>query len=278
MGAWFANFLSSNGYQVVICDKNTTAAKRMATKKRFKIVSNPIRAAQMSEIVLFATPTLTTKSLLKQISDRIARTTLLVEISSIKEPVRKTVQALSRRGIKIMSIHPMFGPGATTLKGKSIIIAQQPVDCNLSKRLVSVFSKRGAKIIRSSMADHDRLVATTLTLPHLMNFAFVETLKRVGLSIDRARDVGGTTFNLQLLIAEALYHENPHNEVSILADNKHSQTVLTTFIRQTNRARRQRRTELLRRLSSNAAYVRKSKQFGKAHARFTAAVEASNGS
>ncbi len=275
MGAWFANFLSSNGYEVIICDKNVTAARRMTRSKGFKFDPNPIRAAQVSEIVLFATPTLTTKSLLKKITQQTARTTLLVEISSIKEPVRKTIENLNRRGARIMSIHPMFGPGSN-LMGKSIIIAQEPANCVPARKLLSTFTKRGAKIIRSSLEDHDQLVATTLALPHWMNFAFVETMKCTGLSLDKARDMGGTTFKLQLLIAEALYHESLHNEASILTDNKHNRKTLAYFTQQIKQLQRETPTELLGRLRSDSAYVRKSKLFNRAHERFIAAVEASS--
>jgi prephenate dehydrogenase len=280
MGAWFANFLSGNGYQIVVCDKDAAAARSLAKKNGFKFVKNPIQAAQLSEIVLLATPTLATKSLLKKIAAHTARTPLLVEISSIKEPVRKTIRTLTQHGTQIMSIHPMFGPDVRSLTGKSIIVAHEPHDCAPARKLLSILRKRGGKIIRSSPKDHDQLMATTLALSHLMNFAFIETIKQAGLTLDKARDIGGTTFKLQLLIAEALYHESPQNEASILADNKHNRRTFATFVEQIDQVRdiiqRKPTSELLSRLRSDATYVRKSKLFSTAHERFVAAVEASS--
>jgi prephenate dehydrogenase len=279
MGAWFAKFLSANGYKIIICDTDATAARSLAKKNGFKFVKSPTQAAQLSEIVLLATPTLATKSLLKKIASQTPQTPLLVEISSVKQPIKQTIETLTRHGTKIMSIHPMFGPGARSLTGNSILVAHEPRNCAPARKLLSILSKRGGKIIRSNLKDHDRLMATTLALPHLMNFAFVETIRQAGLSLDKARDVGGTTFKLQLLIAEALYHESLYNEASILADNKHNRKIFATFIQQIDEVRdmiqRKRLAELVGRLRSDTTYVRKNKLFSTAHERFVAAIEAS---
>lgn len=278
MGAWFANFLSENGYDIVISDKKMYAARR-SRKRGFRFVKDPTQAAQLSEIVLLATPTRATKSLLRRVTSHVSRTILIVEISSVKQPLRKTIQSLTRYGAQIMSIHPMFGPGTTSLTGKSIIVAQEPPKCPPAKILLSVLAKKGARIIRTNLEDHDQLVATTLALPHLMNFAFIETVRKVGLPLDKVLELGGTTFKLQLLIAEALYHENPDNEASILADNKHNTRAFGTYVQQIQEVRdiiqSKPQPELLRRLRNDLTYVRSDRLFSSAHDRFVAAVEAS---
>jgi prephenate dehydrogenase len=143
-----------------------------------------------------------------------------------------------------------------------------------------MLSEKGVRIIRSTLEEHDQLVATTLALPHLMNFAFIETIRKAGLPLDRLRELGGTTFKLQLLIAEALCHESANNEASILQDNPHNVETFSTFAQQIHQVRdiirRKSQVELLRRLSDDAAYVRGDRLFGRAHERFAAAVEVSS--
>jgi prephenate dehydrogenase len=279
MGRWFADFLTENGYKIIISDKNERVARNLAKKKRFRFVESAAEAARLSEIVILATSTLTTKTLLRNITSHTTRSTLIVEISSIKQPVKKTIRSLTRGGAKIMSIHPMFCPGSDDLTGKSVIVAQEPRNCKAATRFLLAFAKKGAKIIRSSLDDHDRLVATTLALPHLMNFAFVEAVRKTGIPIEKIRELGGTTFNLQLLIAEALYHESAINEASILADNTYNTKAFSSFAQQMNEFRRitQRsaKSELRRRLRNDATYLRSDKLFRMAHERFVAAVEAS---
>jgi len=279
MGRWFADFLSRDGYKIIISDKNERVGRNLAKKKRFTFVKSATEAARLSEIVILATPTLATKTLLRKLTSHTSGTTLLVEISSIKQPVKKTIRSLTRGGAKIISIHPMFGPGANNLTDKSVIVAQEPRNCTAAKRLLSVLAKNGVRIIRSSLDDHDRLVATTLALPHLMNFAFIEAIRKTGIPLKKIREMGGTTLKLQLLIAEALYHESLSNEVSILADNTHNTRAFAGFARQMNEvgriAERNAKSELLRRLRNDSAYLRNDRLFRMAHERFVLAVEGS---
>lgn len=278
MGRWFANFLATNGYKVTLTDQDESTARRFANANGHRFQQDLTKAIRTSQLIVFATPTHVTNELLENVASHTSDQTLLLEISSIKAPVRRTIEALKRRRVKIMSIHPMFGPGATSLSGRSIILVEQPSNNATAKKLISIFRKRGARVIRSSLKTHDKLVATTLSLPHLINIAFLETLKRTGLPLDALREIGGTTFNLQLLIAESLYHENLNNEASILADNRHCSEVYATFIQQANRLRgnfsEKYRNELFTRLRKDSAYVRKDPYFRAAYQRFAAAIEA----
>ncbi len=113
-----------------------------------------------------------------------------------------------------------------------------------------------------------------MALPHFINFAFIKTLKDTGLAASQARNIAGTTFRLQLLVAEALYHEKLENEASILADNKYSIQLFKQFLRQTNTMlntiQNRKRSNLIRSLDGGSAYVRKDNLFGTAYDRFTA--------
>jgi len=279
MGAWFANFLAANGYKVIIYDKNAPAARRLARKSGFKFASSEARAEDLSDIVVFATPTHTTKTLLAKMATRTHPSRLIVEISSTKETLRSTIVALSRRGVGILSIHPMFGPGADaeSLVGKPIIVAHEPRESRLAKEFLRVLKRKRVRIIRTDLKTHDRMVATTLSLPHLVNFAFIQTLRRSGFSLNEVRALGGTTFRLQLLIAEALCRESLHNETSILADNKHSRAVFASFAEQIsqmrNLTRRRKQGVLMNQLRKDTAYAQRDRLFRTAYERFTQAVE-----
>ena len=278
MGKWFAKFLAANDYDIIICDRNKSAAQRLTREEQFQFMDNEIDAVKLSRLIILATPTQTTKAILNRIGPHISQTSLLVEISSVKEPLIRTIQSLAKHGVRILSIHPMFGPGAKNLAGRSIIVAQQPRRNQVATSLLLAFRKKGARIIPSNLENHDRIVAATLALPHFMNFAFVATLKKSGLTPNEVRKFAGTTLKLQLTVAEALYHEKLHNEASILADNKYSAELLKTFTEQANTIRNAIRkgssAELTHRLQSGAAYVRKDNSFRAAYDEFSAAVEA----
>jgi prephenate dehydrogenase len=156
-------------------------------------------------------------------------------------------------------------------------MTQIPV--RLATKFLSTLRKRGARIIETDLANHDRIVAATLALPHFLNFAMVNTLNGIGMDPTKARELGGTTFRLQMLIAEALYHERLSNEASILIDNESAEKVLERLTFEMNRIlgiiKGRRNARLLHNLKNGASYVRKDGMFSSAYDRFNAAVEAS---
>jgi prephenate dehydrogenase len=119
MGGWFANFLNENGYDVIIQDKNMTAARALAATKGYRFIKTQDQAISLGQLIVLATPTNATLGLLRSTSRTLNREKLIVEISSVKEPVRKIIQRLKRRRVPILSVHPMFGPGSRTLLGRS---------------------------------------------------------------------------------------------------------------------------------------------------------------
>lgn len=279
MGAWFADFLSKNGFRIIISDKNDRHGRNLARRKRFRFIKDTGLAVQPAQLVVLATPTEATGRILLTIEPHLSSSCLLVEISSIKEPVRAILQSMKRRGITVLSIHPMFGPGIKNLKGKTIITTLLPRDRSAAEFL-SLFRKEGARTIRSDFDQHDRFASFTLALPHFMNVAFVNALKTSGLSPKELRAVSGTTFKLQLLIAEMVYRESFGNEISILMDGKHSLETLRAFVRHSNRTLwmlgNGKRNALLQDLRKGQCYLQKDLIFPAVGGRFNAAVEASS--
>lgn len=279
MGGWFADFLKNNGYQVTICDVNKREARSLARKKGFIFLEDRILAVQSAQLVIMSTPTHVSKKLLLEIEPHLTNKKLLVDISSIKEPIRSTIQRMTKRGKAILSIHPMFGPGTKNLTGRTIITALIPRHNRTADKFLFLFQKNGARIVRSNLFEHDRLVSLTLTLPHFMSIAMAQTLKSYGFAPSKLRAAGGTTFKLHLIIAEDLHQENLRNEASILMDSKHSLKTLKTLLKQSSRilsmVNRGAHTDLIRDLKNGRRYLRRDEMFPAADCQFNAAVEAS---
>jgi prephenate dehydrogenase len=279
MGGWFAAFLKNNGYSIIISDSNKPLARRFAGKKHFKFLADPRLAVQQAELVILATPTEVTKNILKEIEPYLSRNCLLVEISSIKKPVRATLQDMKRRGIAVLSIHPMFGAGIKDLAGKTIVTTMLPRSKKTSKFL-SLFRRKGAMIIHSEFDQHDKYASITLALPHFMSIALVNALRSCRFTPNQLKAVAGTTFRLQLLIAEALYQENFDNEASILMDNKQALRMLKAFVKENNRTLSmldgKEKQSLLQTLQKGRDYLSRDPTIHDAYGRFNAAVEASS--
>jgi prephenate dehydrogenase len=275
MGSWFAAVLHENGQEVAIYDLDSNAARILARKKRFKIVHNLEHAIRSSHVIVLATPTRKTVTMLEEIKRWISPGTLIVDISSVKEPLRGQIRRLHSRNIPVLSIHPMFGPGTRTLKGRTIFVTSIPKRDAHASRILSILRRRGARMVRCGVEEHDRLMAALLTLPHFLSIAMVKTLRTRGLDPGRLRHLSGTTFRLQLLIAEATHQENPEIEASILMDSKYSTSIIREFARQctaTLRLMGKSRERMIADLSSSRKYLQSDREFRSAYESFNAAI------
>jgi chorismate mutase/prephenate dehydrogenase len=57
--------------------------------------------------------------------------------------------------------------------------------------------------------DHDRLIAYVLGLSHALNIAFFTALAESGEAAPRLAKLSSTTFDAQLLVSDAVAHDNP---------------------------------------------------------------------
>ena len=274
MGLWFAKFLKSNGYRVIISDRNREAGRACSRRLGVEFADDYLFAAKMSDIVLVATPTNVSNRILKQLGRELKKGTLVVEISSMKDPVRRTISALQENGLPVLSIHPMFGPGIKKLESRSILVVSRTPHAE-AKRLLTILRRLGARMIPCSMNKHDTLASILIALPHLMNISLIETLRTLRISLNEINKASGTTFKLQSLIAEAIYQEDLANEVSILADSKSS--VLQAYDRQVRILLNIIRTKpehISNILSAGRRFVEDDERFADSYERFNAAVQA----
>lgn len=280
MGAWFADFLKENGYSVVIQDRNTTAAKALARQKDYRFIKSQDQAISLGQLIVLATPTNVTLALLKRNNRMLNREKLVVEISSVKEPVRRHIQRLLHRKIPVLSIHPMFGPGSQTLRGRAMLVTSAPTGNKMAKELLKLFRKKGVRLFRVDPRRHDQLMALVLALPHFVNNIFTNTLEAMGENPNRLRELSGTTFRLQLLTAEAISQEDSENEISMLADTGETLRVLRRFLKECASAigavEQGQRQHLRENLVNGRSYLRRDRLFATAYKRFNAAVEASS--
>ena len=279
MGAWFATFLKENGYEVNVYDRNEQAAKSLSRKEKLRFVGDLNRAAAEAQLIIFATPTRVTKRLLEQIQVNPRSNASIVEISSIKTSIKSTIVKLQKKGIPILSIHPMFGAGAKTIAGRVVLTSVTPTDNRVARQFLSLLKRRGAKLIQCSLKDHDKLASIILALPHFINIVFVNSLMALSVNPDRIRTLAGTTFKLQLLIAEAIYQEGMENELSILVDNAHSLSTLKKLAQETasllDAIENHKTRRLVRTLANGHKFISKDRGFSTSYSRFNEAVEVS---
>lgn len=228
MGAWFARFFKSRGDLVTVSDRDPGKARRLASKLRAGYASSNAEAARRSDIVILATPANVISKVTNELIPVIGRNALVCDICATKSTVIPALRSVQRGGIKVASIHPMFGPLAHGIRGRRIIAIRTGKDTRGYETMKHILE--GAHVFLTRQDIHDRHMALTLGLPHFLNMAFATTLsKRRNLA--EIRKFAGRTFDLQMLLAEAIASE-PETTADIQIMNKEFRTVLRDLQRE----------------------------------------------
>ena len=212
MGRWFVEFLHAQGFVVEVADPAGT------------VEPHAHRADWQSgdlthDVIVVATPLAITKVIFEQLA-RHRPPGLVFDIGSLKTPLRAGLMALMQAGVRVSSVHPMFGPDTDLLSGRHII----HVDVGRKDAVADaqdLFASTMVEQVVTTLDDHDRLIAYVLGLSHAVNIAFFSALADSGEAAPRLARLSSTTFDAQLAVASLVAGESPALYFEIQALNEY---------------------------------------------------------
>ena len=276
MGSWFARFFRSRGDVITVSDRDQRRARRLATRIGARCARDNSEAARGSDVVVLATSVNSVSRVIKEIAPALKRNALLFDICATKSGVIPALRSVQRRGVKIASIHPMFGPFASGVTSRVIIVVRTGKDMRGAEMIKRMF--RGARILLVDPEVHDKWMALTLALPHFLNMAFAAAVSRAR-SPAEARKFAGRTFNLQMLLAETVAVE-PETTADIQITNREFVVVLRKLLQDIRSLARivnaRDRAELVARYKRIRALLSKDPEFGVARKEFEKICAASS--
>ncbi|MDR3282429.1 MAG: prephenate dehydrogenase [Candidatus Methanoplasma sp.] len=193
MGIWLGGLFASAGHSVTAVDKAPGC-------------DHDISIAAECDIVAVATPISAISGILREL-DGICGDQAIFDISSLKSPFIDVLTDMGSRR-RVCSVHPMFGPGAKSMRGRNLIVC----DCGNAEATGSVselFGGRGANIVGMPVEDHDRYMSYVLGLSHAVNIAFFTVLERSGIPLEEFMSVASTTFKKNVDTNESVALEDP---------------------------------------------------------------------
>ena len=222
MGSWFSQYFKDKKYSVILSARNREKLIATAEKLGVGYAENNMEAVKNADLVMVSVPISSTASIIKEIAPFLDPKTILFDIASVKGDIPKILEEQSLKyGFKAVSVHPMFGPGATSLKGHTVAIIPIPGSEDAATKLEQLFSEDGALTVVTDGRTHDRMISVVLGLPHFLNILFGAALLEVPEAISQIREFSGTTFELQLLLTECVFGEDPGLYSEIQMDNKY---------------------------------------------------------
>ena len=209
MGQWFTSYFAEKDFEVTGHD-----SENKVTGKGIIVSDSLVGAILKADYVVLCTPTRRTPEIIRLIAKEMKRGTYLIEISSQKS---KVVSSLMKMPDKInpICIHPMFGPGIKSIKGKNIISI--PIK-DAKKELTVVKSLfEGANFVTIDAIEHDKKIAVILGLTHMMNLVFANIISKDEKTA-LTEKMSGSTFKVQKILAESIMTESPELIETIISN------------------------------------------------------------
>jgi len=197
IGGWFSQFMASQGFAVEIADPSGGAAALADWR------TSPLD----HDFIVVATPLGATNEILRELAVRRPRG-VVFDVGSLKTPLRAGLNALREAGVRVTSIHPMFGPDTELLSGRHVIFIDLGMGDAL-ERTRNLFAPTMVEQVVMSLDEHDRLIAYVLGLSHALNIAFVTALARSGENAPRLVQMSSTTFDAQFDVAARVSNDSP---------------------------------------------------------------------
>jgi chorismate mutase/prephenate dehydrogenase len=229
MGRWFAEFLDSQGYDVTVADPEPGS-------REFRWTADWQQTPDHFDITVVAAPINASARILQAFGEA-GRSGLVFDVASLKSPLLPALQRLARQGLRVTSIHPMFGPDTELLSGRHVLFLEVGVPA-ATRQAIELFEPTMARQIEMPLEDHDRLIAFVLGLSHALNIAFFTALAESGETLPRLAELSSTTFDEQLAVAAKVAGENPQLYFEIQHDNPHGEDALHALAAAVDRLRR----------------------------------------
>ncbi len=227
MGEWFTRYFAEKKNEIVVYDVNYAKVEKIAKELGAKNVENMISAVKEADVILIAVPISITADTVLEVAKLAKKDAIIVEIASFKERIINACKKTMKKNIIFLSVHPMFGPGAKNLLHSKMIVVTVIHSEQEVEETKKIFPD--ADVVPASPKEHDEAMAIILSLTHFINFTYAFTLSSKDL--ESLRRLSGTTFNLQLTLAESILHDGPEFLTTLQLDNKYAAKEIHKFVK-----------------------------------------------
>lgn len=172
-------------------------------------VASPREAVEGADFVVLGTPVGTMPRVLTDVAEGLAPGALVTDVGSVKGAVIEMLPGLLPEGVEFVGSHPMAGShlrgpdhaDADLFEGASCVVTPRAAqDGGAVARVEAFWRACGARVERRTPADHDEDVAWVSHLPHLVAFAFADSLHGAP---DRVGELAGGGFRDFTRIAQS---------------------------------------------------------------------------
>lgn len=172
--------------EIVICDASAAAReKALELGIADRAVADPAAAVRGADLVLLCTPVMSYGAIGAAIGPKLKAGAILSDVGSVKRAVVEALAPHVKRGVHFVPGHPIAGTEnsgpeagfAELFKGRWCILTPPPgTDAKAVERVAKLWRSAGMEIAVMPAEHHDRVLAITSHVPHLIAYTIVNTV------------------------------------------------------------------------------------------------------
>jgi prephenate dehydrogenase len=191
IGASLALAMKENGLTGHVAGHGRSEDNLKRARERGIIDSYSLDAAKTCEdadLVVFATPVGTFKSLAKTIKGTLKKGAVVTDVGSVKGFLAHDLEDLMPEGVTYVACHPIAGSEqsgidtarADLFKGRLCIVTRTPnIDEESFNKVWGLWSALGAKVELMDPEEHDHIFGLVSHLPHVAAYALMNAIADV---------------------------------------------------------------------------------------------------
>ena len=224
MGKWFASYFIQNNHEIKGYDINLKGLSKLSENLNFEASDSLQKAIDNVDLILVTVSLEESSSTLLKLVTLAKSGVTIIDVSSIKSSVFNVLKQLSEKNLNVIALHPLFGPGFPFNSVKKFALIPVSDSVQELKTINLLFPENETTLV--SLEDHDKSMAYLLSLPYFANLSFASAM--IDQDINSLKNLSGTTFAVQLPLAESIMH-NPDLITSLTLVNPYSIEVLDKF-------------------------------------------------
>jgi cyclohexadieny/prephenate dehydrogenase len=172
--------------EIVVCDASAAARdKALELGLADRAVADAAAAVRGADLVLLCTPVMSFGAIGAAIGPKLKAGAILSDVGSVKRAVVEALTPHVRRGVHLVPGHPIAGTEnsgpeagfAELFKGRWCILTPPAgTDARAVERVAKLWRSAGMEIAVMPPEHHDRVLAITSHVPHLIAYTIVNTV------------------------------------------------------------------------------------------------------
>ena len=217
MGRWFQNFAHLLGHRIDIVDP--AMASLPPAPGRYASLTD-VSDLDVYEAIIVSVPLGRTPEVLVELI-ALAPRGLIIEIASIKDDLAPVLEQARQAGLRVSSLHPMFGPRKSPYEPLTFVVAYAEDPQQERLQVEEWIRHPYTHLVPVPFHHHDRLMGWLLGFAHLSGMLFGCALTRSGLGAEELKACASTTYNRQTSAALHVLGEDPDLYFDIQNLNPH---------------------------------------------------------